>query len=185
MTKTNNNFDWRSINKKLQREKKSGLIQLIRELAAVSPETIRFLQTRYQHKKNISARIKSYQQQIDAQFEGDYAPLDLSQVRQAVQNYQRATDNEEKGMAELWIYAFEVAAGFMRGMGMHDLSYQNELAELGWEYVDFMGDHPHLYSLYAKRMFIVCGWLNESGADWISESFYQLEADMDALSEDI
>ncbi|MCP4363103.1 MAG: hypothetical protein GY796_34310, partial [Chloroflexi bacterium] len=121
----------------------------------------------------------------DAQFEGDIPWLDLSQVQQAVQNYQLATGNEEKGTAELWVYALESAAGFMHGIGMHDLTYQNDLTKLAWKCADFLGDAPDLYPQYEDRLQTVCGWLNESGNEWLSEPLYQLETDMDRFSEDI
>lgn len=178
MTKSNSPLSWTSIESKLKKESKATLIQLVKELTAVSPESLHFLQTRYHHTQNISSRIKPYQQQIDVQFKGDYAPLDLSQVQLAIEHYQKATNNEEKGTAELWMYALESAAGFMRGMGMHDLTYQSKLAELNWEISDFMGNHPDLYSIYEERLQTICHWLNESGNEQLAEPFYQLEADM-------
>lgn len=178
MTKSNLPINWSAIESKLKRESKSTLIQLVQELTAVSPQALDFVQTRYHPAQNVSSRIKPFQQQIDVQFTGDDAPLDLSQVQLAIAHYQKATNNEEKGTAELWVYALEAAAGFMRGMGMHDLTYQNELAELSWEFVDFMGNHFHLYALYEERLQTICRWLNESSSEWVAEPFYQLEANM-------
>ncbi|MCP5096097.1 MAG: hypothetical protein GY943_11125, partial [Chloroflexi bacterium] len=57
----------------------------------------------------------------------------------------------------------------------------NQLAALNWEFVDFMGNHPHLYPLYEERLLTICHWLNESGDEQLSEPFYQLEADIEAM----
>lgn len=177
--------DWPEIEKRLQRETKAALIQTLRELTAVFPQTHYFLQARYLNTRNMTARIAPYQRQIDAQFAGDMPPLNLAQVQQVVRNYQLAAGNEERGTAELWVYALESAAGFIRGMGMHDLTYQNDLTELAWECVYFLEDAPHLYPLYEERLQTVRGWLNETGSEWLSEPLYQLEAEMDGVPEDI
>ncbi len=55
---------------------------------------------------------------------------------------------------------------------------------LGWECADFLGNVSDLYPLYEQKLQTICGWLNESGNEWLSESLYQLEADMDAFLED-
>ncbi len=52
--------EWSALEPKLQREKKSALLQLIKELAEVSSEAEQFLKTRYLSKKNSASSITPY-----------------------------------------------------------------------------------------------------------------------------
>jgi hypothetical protein len=183
MNSCNSISDWPEIEKKLQRETKAALIQTLRELTTIFPEIHYFVQARYLHTQDMLARIKPYQRQIDAQFVGDMPLLNLPQVQRVIENYQLATGNEERGTVELWVFALEAGAGFIRGMGMHDLAYHSDLTDIAWACVHFLESCPYLYPLYKKRLQTVCGWLNESGSEWITEPLYQLEADMNVLSE--
>jgi hypothetical protein len=185
MDQPNSTSDWSMIEQKLEEESKGILIQTLKELWATFPQVHDFLYTRYLQTPDIPERIKAYEHQIDAQFEEEWSSPDLSQVQQIIQNYQLATGNEEVGTAQLWVSALESAAGFMRGTGLQDINYQNDLIDLAWKCVHFLGRHPHLYPLYVSRLQTVCSWLNETGDEWLAEPLYQLEAEMDGLGEDV
>ncbi len=174
---------WNSVRKKLQAENKDGLIELLRELTAVSPTVQQFLHARYLHTQDITARIHPYQKRIDAQFEGEETWPDLGQIAQAIQEYQLATWQEPEGATELYVYALEAAADFFWGMGIHDVDLLGDVAELAWQCVSHFNEFPPLYPLYVERLRDIAAKLSEHPWEGLTDPFYQLEADMDDSAE--
>lgn len=122
MTKTNNEFDWEPLGRKLQQEKKADLIQLIAELAAVSPEAQRYLQTHYPKKTQITDRIAPYSKVIKAQFVfsewGNTVSWSFAGVRKAIDDYAKSSRRDEAGLAELFVVALETAITFADSINM-------------------------------------------------------------------
>ncbi|MBK8989905.1 MAG: hypothetical protein IPM39_28220 [Chloroflexi bacterium] len=170
---------WHTVRKKLQAENKDGLIELLRELTAVSPTVAQFLHARYLDTQDITARIQPYLKRIDAQFEGEEMWPDLGQIAQAIQEYQLATRQEPDGTTELYVYALEAVAGFFWGIGIHDMDLLGDVAEFAWECVSHFNDFPALYPLYADRLRDIAAKLSEHEWEGLTDPFYQLDADMD------
>lgn len=183
MASSDNIFNWEAISSILQLEKKAALIQLIQELTAVSPPVQLFLHTRYSHVQDIAARIKPYQERIDAQFEIEETWPDFGQIGQAVREYELATAKEPEGVAALYVYALEAAAGYMWGMGVHDMDWLGDVAEFAWQCVSHFNDFPALYPLYAERLRDIAANLSEHHWEGLTDPFYQLDADMDNAAE--
>ena len=175
--------NWEAIGKKLQQESQAGLIQLIQELTAVSPEAEHFLHARYLYSQDITSRIRPYQKRIDAQFEEEEAWPDMGQVAQAIQEYQLATRQEPEGATELYVHALETVAGFIWGIGIHDVDLLGDIAELAWQCVSHFNNFPNLYPLYADRLHDIVAKLSEHHWEGLTDPFYQLDADMDNSEE--
>lgn len=183
MTRPDSTLDWLAVEPALQKQTKAVLIQLIQELTAVSPPVQLFLHARYSHFQDIAARIKPYQERIDAQFEGEETWPDFGQVGQAIREYELATRKDPEGTIELYVYALEAAAVFFRGMGVHDVDLLGDAAEFAWLCVSQFNDFPSLYPLYAERLRDIAAKLSEHHWEGLNDPFYQLDADMDNFAE--
>lgn len=182
MNPEDNAFDWSAVELKLKQEKKIDLIHLIQELAIASWTTQHFLHTRYLFSQDIDRRVQPYQQRINAQFEGDEARPDFAQVAHIIAAYQLASSNDGNGTAELYVFALEVAFGFMRGTSLQDMDYSAELAELAWDMVTHFNRFDDVYPQYKARLQVICADLRQDYdyIDDLTTPFYQLEADMDS-----
>jgi hypothetical protein len=183
MTRPDSTLDWLAIEPALQKQTKAGLIQLIQELTAVSPPVQLFLYARYSHVQDIAARIKLYQERIDAQFESEETWPDFGQIAQVIREYELATRKEPEGTTELYVYALEAAAGFFWGMGIHDVDLLGDVAEFAWQCVSHFNDFPNLYPLHAERLRDIAAKLSEHEWEGLTDPFYQLDADMDNFAE--
>ena len=183
MTRPDSTLDWLAVEPAQQKQTKAGLIQLIQELAAVSLPVQLFLHARYSQGQDITARIKLYQERIDAQFESEETWPDFGQIGQAVREYELATEKEPEGVAALYVYALEAAAGYMWGMGVHDMDWLGDVAEFAWQCVSHFNDFPALYPLYAERLRDIAANLSEQHWEGLTDPFYQLDADMDNAAE--
>ncbi len=187
---------WNDIHQKLQAENKAGLIELLRELTAVSPSAYQFLQARHLHLQDIALRVRPYQERITAEFEskdpwsdflqnGNLSEPDFEQIMQAIKEYRAATREEPEGTAELCVYATETAVGFMLSMSIHDADFFDDVAELAWQCVSHFNNFPTLYPLYVDRLHAIAAKLSEHQWEGLTIPFYQLDADMDNYSEEL
>ena len=171
--------EWLALEPTLRRQKKATLIRLIQELAAISPTVQQFLQARYRHSQDMATQVQPYQARIEAQFALEEMWPDFRQIEQAIQEYQLATGERPEGTAELYVYALGAAAGFMWGMGIHDVDFYSDLAALAWQCVAHFNNFPALYPLYVQRLRGVAAQLNKADREGLIDPFYQLAADMD------
>ncbi len=187
MAMPDSNFDWQALQVILQKQTKAALIDLIQELVTASPTVQQFLQARYLHIHDMAAQIRPYQERIDAQFEGDEpwdkVQSDFQEIGRIIREYRLATREEPEGTTELYVYALESAAGFMLSMGIHDMDYHNDVAELAWQCVSHFNNFPALYPPYVNRLREIVADLNQFDWEELTTPFYQLEADMDNSEE--
>ena len=87
---------------KLQRETKSTLINLVYELAVVSPEAQRFSETRYLKKSKTVDKIAPYRQVIQEQFAfsdwNNTVTWNFAGVHKAIHNYDKSSQGDPGGM---------------------------------------------------------------------------------------
>jgi hypothetical protein len=185
MTRHDSTLDWLAVEPALQKQTKAALIQLIQELTTVSSIVQLFLHARYSHFQDIAARIKPYQERIDAQFESEGTWPDFGQIAQSIHEYRLATNHEPEGTTELYVYALEVAAGYMWGMGVHDVDLLGDVAEFAWQCVYHFNNFPTLYPLYVERLRDIAAKLGEHQWEGLTDPFYQLDADMDNSTEQL
>jgi hypothetical protein len=147
--------DWETIKNKLQRETKAGLIQLIQELTAVSPEAQRYLQTRY-GKGTTADQIDPYLKVIQEQFVisdwNNIISWNFAGVQKALDDYAKSSQGDEVGVAELLVVALEAAVKFADNFSLQDGDFDNDIAELAEKCTNHFQDYLHLLPTYKRRL---------------------------------
>ncbi|MCB8944056.1 MAG: hypothetical protein H6658_09905 [Ardenticatenaceae bacterium] len=170
--------NWEAISKKLQQESKAGLIQLIQELTAVSPEAQRYLQTRYL-KGTTADQIAPYRQVIQEQFVtsdwNNTLSWNFAGVQKAIDDYAQSSRGDEVGMAELLVAALETAVKFANNFNLQDDDFDNSITELADRCTNHFQDYEHLLPTYKRRI----EKIQKIGSDL---GYYALDESLDDLT---
>lgn len=147
---------WLTIASKLEREKKADLIQLIQELTAVSPDAQRYLQTRYLPEKQTGDSIALYRKVIQDQFAfsewGNTVSWNFSGIQKAIDDYEKSSQEDGKGVCELLIAALETALSFADSINLQDDDFDHHVTLLAERCVEQLTVQPEEYSHYARRL---------------------------------
>ncbi|VAW39320.1 hypothetical protein MNBD_CHLOROFLEXI01-858 [hydrothermal vent metagenome] len=178
MNKKTPSSDWAAIESKLKRETKATLIQLVRELTAVSPTTHRFLHTRYLTKQTAAQQIAPYRQLIKAQFvisEWDNSVgWNFVEVQKAIDDYDQSSQGDEIGLCELLVVALETAVSFADSLNLQADDFDSDVTELAERCADHLYDQPQLLPKYVRRLKKVAQKGDVLGYYALGESFDKL-----------
>jgi glycogen debranching enzyme len=149
-------LNWSAIAPKLQRETKSALISLVYELAAISPEAQRFLQTRYLKKSKTVDKVASYCQVIQEQFAfsdwNNTVTWNFAGVHNAIHNYDKSSQGDPAGLSELWVVALETAIAFANEINLQDEEFDGDLTDLADGCKDHLQTHSQLLPSVSRRL---------------------------------
>ena len=127
--------------------------------------------------------MQPYQQLIDAQFGGEDADPDMSQIERIIGNYRSACADDVEGTAELYVFAVEAVAGFMYSSGYSDLTFLADVEYLIWDMVSYFNQFEVVYPIHKERLQTVRGRLAQMSWETLTDPFYQLEVDMGDFSQ--
>jgi hypothetical protein len=171
--------DWPAVEAKLKRENKGDLIQLIRELTAVSPEVERFIETRFLKKKNLQNQIAPYHRVIQEQFVisdwNNSVSWSFAGVQKVIDDYAQSSQGDNTGICELLLVALETAVSFADSINLQDNEFDAEITELAERFVVLFTDEPQKNPQYLRRLKKVERTGNELG-------FYALGDTLDELT---
>ena len=165
--------DWSAIEAKLKRENKAALIQPIQELAAVSSEAQRYLQTRY-GKGKTADQIAPYRKVIQEQFVisewNNTISWSFAGVQKAIDDYAKSSQGDEVGVAELLVVGLETAIKFADKINLQDYDFDNDIAVLGEKCADHLQSHKYLLPTYKRRLTKVQRMGNALGYEALDDS---------------
>lgn len=149
-------FSWTKIGKILRQQKKDDLIDLLEELATISPDVQRFLQTRYLKKENVSDRIAPYRDPIQSQFVvsewNNSASWDFAGVKKSLDDYARSRPDDKVGLVELLIHALESSLAFADQLNLQDFDFDEGVTELAERYMTVLASWPEVQPQYNQRL---------------------------------
>ena len=148
--------EWSTLEAKLAREKKSVLLGLIRELAAVSSEAEQFLKTRYSTEKNRASSVTSYRRLIKQQFSFSLGQnmviWDFAAVYKAIDDYEQASQGDESGGCELVIVALETALDLADRLNLQADDFERDVTRLAERCSYQLRGEPRLQKKYGARL---------------------------------
>lgn len=154
--KDDNEFSWPRIRLQLDRQKKAELITLLEELATVSLDVQRFLQTRYLTKKTSSNSVAPYRELIQSQFVisdwNNTISWNFAGVLQALDEYAVSRPNDKHGLVELGLYALETSLAFADQFSLQDFDFDEGVTELAERYMEAVNDYPAAQPKHTQRL---------------------------------
>lgn len=145
--------EWAGVARRLESLKKSELIALVHDLYELSAETRNFVNARFPGRQHKGTTIEPYRATITARFfpTGEPGDLDFALARKTIADYRKATGDVE-GVLDLTLTCVETAGRLASEIAIHDPWYFADLGEVATDFMNLLGQHPHLYPKFAGRI---------------------------------
>lgn len=121
---------WSDVKVKLADYDRNALLVIVHDLYAANPDNRAFLHTRLELGENL---LEPYKEIIDRWLWPNIARgenCSVTQAKQAIASYKRATSADPAGLAELMTFYCEQASGFADNFGLQDGNYFEALVRM-------------------------------------------------------
>jgi hypothetical protein len=173
---------WSALRQHLTTMEKPELLALVKDLYELSASNGDFIQARCQTGENSGEILEKYRGKIVEQFyprRGE-AKLQLSEARQAITEYRKATSNLQ-GTADLLMTYVEQGAEFTHDYGDIDERFYDSVESTLKELANLLLQEPELYPQFNERLARVeeltrgIGW---GFSDYVADVVWQLDDEL-------